>query len=107
MIKKTSKSQPLDESPAIAQVIITDYEDLDEEYVCTGRYYGDGRVAVKYKKHWLAVNPECYHPEDPKRLYVVKTGDWSRFRIRSVILDSKAIRRTQSKTGKCTSLQTV
>lgn len=107
MMKKTPKSTELDKSPTPAQVIIMDIDDETEEHVCQGRYYGDGRVAVKYKKSWLGVDPDEYHPDDPKRLFIVKTGEWSRFRIRSVILDSKAIRRSQSKTSKCTSLQTV
>jgi hypothetical protein len=70
-----------------------DHENENEEYVCRGQYYGDGRVAARYKEHWLAVDPDSYHSDDPKRLFIVKSGEWSRFRIRSVILDSKAIRR--------------
>lgn len=84
-------AQPLDTSPTDAEIVITDINDYDEEYACKGRYYGDGRILVRYNKSWLGVDPECYHPDDPKRLFIVKSGNWSRFRIRSVLLNSKAI----------------
>ena len=102
MLKREHEKELLETHPTPAQVIITDFEDFDEEHVCTGQYYGTGYILVKYRGRELAVDPECFHPKDPKRLFIVRTGDWSRFRVRSIILDSKAILK---KTGRCTSLQ--
>jgi len=80
-------------TPAIADIVITHIDDMDKEYSCKGRYYGDGRVLVRHENRWLGVDPNCYHSDDPKRLFIVATGEWSSFRIRSVILDSKAIKK--------------
>ncbi len=94
MTKRPPKT--VDISPIAADIVIIDTDD-EEEYNCKGRYYGDGRILVDYKGHWLGVDPECYHSQDPKLLFIVKNGKWSRFRIRSVIIDSKAIRKKQNR----------
>lgn len=101
MIKKAQEKAMLSKHSTLAQVIIVDMDDDKEEYVCAGQYYGTGFIIVTYKGRELAFDPTDFHPKDPKRLYIVKSETWSRFRVRSIILDSKSI----LKTGKSTSIR--
>lgn len=93
MLKKSQEKALLATHPTPAEITITDFEDYDEEYICTGQYYGTGYILVIYRGRELAFDPDSFHPKDPKRLFIVRSGEWSRFRVRSIILDSKAIRK--------------
>jgi hypothetical protein len=102
MLKKAHKQALLSTHPTLASITITDFENDDEEYTCAGQYWGTGYTLVKYRGRELAFDPDNMHAKDPKRLFIVRTSEWSRFRIRSIILDSKSICK---KTGISTSLQ--
>jgi len=106
MLKKAFEKELLATHPTPAKVTITDFEDETEEYACAGQYYGTGYILVKYRGRDLAVDPECFHPKDPKRLFIVRSGEWSRFRVRSIILDSKAIRKKLVDVPVCSLLET-
>lgn len=58
---------------------------------CKGRYYGDGRVICDYEGRIFMVDPNNFHAKNPKRLFDYKTGEWTEFVIKSVVLDSKSI----------------
>ncbi len=64
-----------------------------DEFKCKGKYQSDGTVLCTVGDRELALDPKDLHPEDPKRLYIVETGKWSRFEIKSIILDSNHIRK--------------
>lgn len=72
-----------------AKVAIVDSE--DNVFECPGRFYFDGKILCIHEGQRLLVDPEWYHKKDPKRLMIYNAGKWSRFRVKSVLLDSKAV----------------
>ncbi len=71
-------------------------EDRDgNEFICLGRYYGDGRIICTHNERLLMCDPSCYHDDDPKRLFYHDKDTWSKYRIKSVILDSRFIRKNR------------
>lgn len=71
-------------------------EDRDgNEFRCLGRYYGNGRILCSYNERLLMCDPECYHEDDPKRLFDYDKDVWTRYRIKSVILESTFIRKNR------------
>jgi hypothetical protein len=93
MISKEHKKLLESTHPITANVVIVDKDNEDEKYECKAEYYGTGHLVVTYKGKQLGIDPDNFHSKDPKRLYIVRSGEWSRFRVRSIILDSKAIRK--------------
>ena len=59
-----------------------------------GVYYGNGRLiftaVVPEGKIEYEIDPECFNEEDPKRCIRVDNNKWSRYRLRSSIVDSRA-----------------
>jgi hypothetical protein len=76
-----------------ANIVIIHYRDPDVQFACTGQYYSTGFIMLEHQGRQLAVDPENFHAKDPKRLYIVDEAIWSDFRIRSIILDSKTIKK--------------
>lgn len=74
-----------------AAVTIIDSE--DNEFKCSGFYFGTGRITCVHEGAKFVIDPACYCPHDAKRL--CSAGGWTEFRVKSVILDSKAIIKTQ------------
>lgn len=75
--------------PAIVTIIDPD----ENEFKCLGVYFGTGRITCVHECVKLVIDPACYHPKDAKRLCSV--NGWSTFRVKSVLLDSKAIIKNQ------------
>lgn len=75
-----------------AKITIVDND--GNEFECPGRVYFNGKILCVHNEQRLLVDPEWYYKKDPKRLMVYKVGKWSMFRIKSVFLDSKAVRKT-------------
>ncbi len=73
-----------------AVVTIIDYA-TGEEFECRGKYYGDGRVKCVHNDTTLMVDPEWFYPKDPKRMFAYGESRWTSFRVKSILLDSKAI----------------
>lgn len=76
---------------ATCKAIVTIIDAEGEEIVCRGKYYGDGRIICRHKELTLMVDPEWYNRKDPKRMFAYGESRWTEFRIKSVLLDSKAI----------------
>lgn len=76
-----------------AQVILISKTGTDE-IECLGTYYGTGRLICWIGEAKLRVDPADYHPKDPKRLYNCTTKKWTRFRVQSILLDPRAIKKT-------------
>jgi hypothetical protein len=72
--------------PAKVTIIHKDAEMDDPGIVCSGKYYGDGRIAVEHDGHMLLVDPDCFNAKDPKRLMLYGESKWSVWRVRSVVL---------------------
>ncbi len=64
-----------------------------EEFECTGRYYSDGRLLVDVGTRQLLYDPQHLCPEDSKRLFLLDTEKWSKFEVKSILLDPKYIRK--------------
>lgn len=79
-----------------ANVTILDQD--GNEYLCLGRYYGDGRILAAHEGKRLLVDPANYREDDPKRMFDYDRLKWTRYRVKSVILDAAAIRKTGSTT---------
>lgn len=64
-------------------------------YRGNGVYYGNGRVVftvtVPAGKLTLEIDPECFNEDDPKRCIRVDKECWSKYRVRSIIIDSRAV----------------
>lgn len=92
MINKKYNAQMSSTAPVPADIVITDIDNYDEEYTCKGLYYGTGRIEIG--KEQLLLDPDNFNSDDPRRLWAINLGEWSRFRIRSIVLSSKAIKKT-------------
>jgi hypothetical protein len=75
--------------------IVTIIDRNENEYTCKGRYYGDGRIICEHNNRLLMVDPSCYNDEDPKRLFDCDKDTWTKYRIKSVLLDSRFIRKNR------------
>jgi|GEM_PF-4091578 len=75
-----------------ANVTLIDKTGTDE-IECKGRYYADGRLLVEVGPRQMLYDPQHPFPEDAKRLYLLDTEKWSRFCIKSILLDPKYIRK--------------
>jgi hypothetical protein len=64
-----------------------------EEFECKGRYYADGRLLCQVGERQMLYDPQHPYDEDLKRLFLIDTEKWSKFCIKSVILDSRYIRK--------------
>ena len=79
---------------ATCKAIVTIIDAEGEEIVCQGRYYGTGKVKCRHGELTLIVDPEWYNRKDPKRMFAYgEESRWTEFRVKSVLLDSKAILR--------------
>lgn len=58
-----------------------------------GRYYGDGRMEIMLDNLMLEVDPGRYYKPDPKRCIETEKNIWSQYRVKSCLLDSKAIKK--------------
>jgi hypothetical protein len=76
-------------SKAEATIIIIGKD--GQEFECLGTYFGNGRASCNHGGVKLVVDPREFCQGDAKRLYSVE--GWTEFRVKSVVLDSKAIRR--------------
>ena len=74
-----------------ATVTIIDFD--ENEFKCQGFYFGVGRITCLHNGVKLVVDPECYYHKDAKRMFSV--DGLTDFRVKSVILDSKAICKNQ------------
>ena len=76
-----------------ANITIIDRE--GNEYLCRGRYYGDGRILAAHGDKRLVVDPENYRDDDPKRMFDYDKMKWTPYRVKSVILDAAFIRKNR------------
>lgn len=80
-----------------ANFVLFDIDDQDELHPikAKGVYYGDGRMEINMPSNLvLEIDPARYYPRDPKRCIDWHKNQWSQYRIKSCLLDSKAIRKT-------------
>lgn len=75
-----------------ANIVLIDKTGTDE-IECKGKYYADGRLFCKIGTRELYYDPQYPYSKDPKRLLLIDTEKWSRFCVKSVILDPKHIRK--------------
>ncbi len=70
-------------------------------YSGTGVYYGDGRLVFTVKvpegKLELEIDPACFNDEDPKRCIRTDKEQWSKYRVRSTVVDSRAVLKAAKK----------
>lgn len=78
--------------PCPANVTIINKDEV--EHLCPGRYHGDGRITCTYKGRTLMVDPEWYYPKDARRLFIFGESKWSKWYVKSVVLDAKHLRKT-------------
>lgn len=73
--------------------IVTIIDPDENEFKCPGTYFGNGRATCVHEGVKLVVDPREYCQGDAKRLYSAE--GWTDLRVKSVVLDSKAIRKNQ------------
>lgn len=81
---------------AAANFVLFEIADQDELHPvkAKGVYYGDGRMEITLSPSLvLEIDPARYYPRDPKRCIDAGSNQWSEYRIKSCLLDSKAIRK--------------
>ena len=80
----------------VANFVVFNIEDVEELHPikCKGVYFGDGRMEITLPPNLLLeIDPARYYPRDPKRCIVRESNQWSNYRIKSCLLNSKAIRK--------------
>jgi hypothetical protein len=77
------------------KAIVTVYnkDDQTDSYELNGVYYGDGRVECLKEGIPLAIDPDVYNDDDPKRMFRPDTNRWTRWIVRSLVLDPKALKK--------------
>jgi hypothetical protein len=67
-------------------------------YRVKGVYSSNGKITCTLKLDktpikYLEFSPDHMWPDDPKRLFNAVTEKWTKYRIKSIILDANAIKR--------------
>jgi hypothetical protein len=88
------------------KVTIIDIDETRDTHIYggTGVYYGDGRIVftatVPEGKIEYEIDPERFNEEDPKRCIRVDNNKWSRYRLRSSLVDSRVFLKMQKSCAK-------